>query len=208
MFANQDEINRMMEKYAVFVKSVIDSVTKVHLCSKAVAAKVQKMYGGASSFKQYFLENRDRFFSLSEEMYETCCHPEALLNRGYWNQHITKHASGWDRIFTMMRLSFGDVAACTEADDMVDLKPGTAAHTLMMQKLKEQHENNHIKDEAAWCAMFDEFKVLVNKLVVRMYPFLYECVNHHSLQINYLSVVCKRLMDAAPIILISRQQIE
>ena len=64
------------------------------------------------------------------------------------------------------------------------------------------------KDEAVWCAKFDEFKVLVNKLVVRMYPFLYECVNHHSLQINYLSVVCKRLMDAAPIILISRQLIQ
>ena len=205
VFANQDEISRMMEKYAVFVKSVIDSVTKVHLCSKAVAAKVQKMYGGASSFKQYFLENRDRFFSLSEEMCETCCHPEALLNRGYWNQHTsTKHASGWDRIFTMMRLFCGDVAACTEADDMVDLKPGTAAHTLMMQKMMDKH----IKEEAAWCAKFEEFKVVVNKLVVRMYLFPYECVDRYSLQINYLSVVCKRLMDAAPIILISRQQIE
>ena len=73
----------------------------------------------------------------------------------------------------------------------------------------------HIEEEAVWCAKFDKFKVLVNKLVVRMYPFLYECVDHHSecvdrysLQINYLSVVCKRLMDAAPIILISRQLVQ
>ena len=116
MFANQDEINGMMEKYSLFIKSVIDNVTKVHLCSKAVASKVEKMYGGASSFEQYFLENRDRFISLKEEVYETCCHPEALLNRGFWNKHITEHASGWDRIYTMMRVFCGDEAACTEAD--------------------------------------------------------------------------------------------
>ena len=42
----------------------------------------------------------------------------------------------------------------------------------------------HIKEEAAWCAKFEEFKVVVNKLVVRMYLFLYECVNHHSLRLT------------------------
>ena len=172
VFANQSEINGMMDKYSLFIKSVIDNVTKVHLCSKTVAAKVEKMYGGASSFEQYFLENRDRFFSLKEEVYETCCHPEALLNRGFWNQHITKHASGWDRSFTMMRLFCGDEAACTEADDMVDLKPGTAAHTLMMQKLKEQNERARERGKQDFLHGRRLFNVNHPKLVEA------QCTNH------------------------------
>ena len=47
------------------------------------------------------------------------------------------------------------------------------------------------KDEAAWCAKFDELTLFVNKLVVRMYALLYECVNRHSLQITTCLLFCK-----------------
>jgi hypothetical protein len=48
-----------------------------------------------------------------------------------------------------------------------------------------------IRVEAAWCAKFDELTLFVNKLVVRMYALLYECVNRHLLQITTCLLFCK-----------------
>ncbi len=138
VFEIKEEINGMMEKYGNFLKTVIANVSGVHLCSKTVAKKMKENIFGKSEFDQFYLENRDKFFSLKDKDYATCCHPEALLNRGFWNQYITRHALEWDTIYTNIRIYFGNESPCTSADDLVDLKPGTAAHALLMQKLKEE----------------------------------------------------------------------
>ena len=73
-------------------------VHKVHLWSKTVATKVVNLYA-KSNFGKLFASNRDKFISLSDTKFDTCCHPEAILNRGSWNSRVVEYASEWDFIY-------------------------------------------------------------------------------------------------------------
>ena len=140
VFLDQNDINDIMSKYSVFVQVVVNTVHKVHLCSKTIATKVENLYG-KSNFGKLFASNRDKFFSLSDTKFDTCRHPEAILNRGYWNSRVVKYASEWDIIYTNLRNYFQyDNGVCLEATDLVELKPCTAAFDLLVAKEKETRQ--------------------------------------------------------------------
>ena len=135
VFADAHESEQLLNQYSKFLETVVDVASRVHLCSKTVAKKMADY--GIENFHDYFLSNRDKFFSLMEDEYKTCAHPEALLNVKFWNGHHINHASDWDNIFTQIRKFHGEESPCQIAHDLVRLIPGSEGHNLLLRK---QHE--------------------------------------------------------------------
>ncbi len=135
VFASEHEAKDLLVKYGKFLRIVVDVTSKVHLCSKTVVKKM-KIYG-ITNFNDYYSSNPDKFFSLTNDKYETCCHPEALLNIGFWNGNQIRFAPEWDLIFTAIRKFCGDVTECSVAGDLVKEKPGSEGHILLLLKQQE-----------------------------------------------------------------------
>jgi hypothetical protein len=86
IFSMEDSLV-IMESYQVFLLFVFATVAKTHLCSQAVQNQVMALYGGKTAFQEYVKAYPDIFFSALEDSFQTCCHPEFLLNERYRNEH-------------------------------------------------------------------------------------------------------------------------
>jgi len=79
IFSMEDSLV-IMESYQVFLLFVFNTVARTHLCSQAVQNQVMALYGGKSAFREYVKAQPDKFFSALNDSFQTCCHPEFLLN--------------------------------------------------------------------------------------------------------------------------------
>ena len=79
IFSMEDSLT-IMESYQVFLLFVFNTVARTHLCSQAVQNQVMALYGGKTAFKKYVKAHPDKFFSALNDNFQTCCHPEFLLN--------------------------------------------------------------------------------------------------------------------------------
>jgi len=73
----------IMESYQVFLLLVFNTVARTHLCSQAVQNQVMALYGGKAEFQEYVKAYPDKFFSALNNNFQTCCHPEFLLNERF-----------------------------------------------------------------------------------------------------------------------------
>jgi hypothetical protein len=90
----------IMESYQGFLLLVFSTVARTHLCSQAVQNQVMALYGGKTAFREYVKAHPDKFFTALKDSFQTCCHPECLLNERYRNEHTEGYAKLWDEIYS------------------------------------------------------------------------------------------------------------
>ena len=79
---------KIMEAYRVFLITVFDDITRIHLCSQAIQNQVMALYGGKALFHAYIKAHPNKFFSALNDNFQTCCHPEVLLNKKFRNAYL------------------------------------------------------------------------------------------------------------------------
>ena len=75
VFVNEDDARQVLVKYGKFLQTVVDEVSKVHMCSQMVATKMADY--GIPNFDDYYSSNPDKFFSL-EILRRTSTRPAAI----------------------------------------------------------------------------------------------------------------------------------
>jgi hypothetical protein len=122
-----------MKVQAKFIQKVIEKSKKTHLMSSAVCDYAW-FYLGHKTVDDLFL--KDKLFSLSRRKYETCCHPECLLNVTYkGNPHAPMHAQGWVAMYLIIKFSIvGDENPCTSGVGSLNFVPGSKEHLLSLEK--------------------------------------------------------------------------
>jgi hypothetical protein len=121
---------------------VFSKLDKVHLCSVAVKNQVISMFGGETNFNKYLQTCRGKFYSASAEKYATCCHPEALLNKQYCNEHTPGYATTWDKMYSDIRNDLGVSLKCDLAKNIIDQVKGSVSFELMLLAAKEKNKRN------------------------------------------------------------------
>lgn len=101
--------------------------------------KVIKMYG-TKDFDSFFLTNRSKKFSLFPKKFDTCCHPEQMLNQRFWNISTYCLATEWDQLYLDVRLYFGNHVPCSDAPDMFQKVQGSISFELLLIKEAERRE--------------------------------------------------------------------
>jgi hypothetical protein len=137
---SEEDSMEIMDKYFDFLMIVFSKLDKVHLCSVAVQNQVVSMFGGERNFNKYLQTCPRKFYSASVEKYSTCCHPEALLNKKYLNEHTLQYASDWDTIFSDMRNDFGVSSKCDQAANIISQVEGSVSFELMERAAKERNK--------------------------------------------------------------------
>ena len=99
IFLIEDSLE-IMEAYRFFLLVVFDAVARTHLCSQAVQNQVMALYGGEAAFREFIKAHPDKFFSALSDKFQTCCHPEFLLNKLYQNEYTQFYAEVWDDIYS------------------------------------------------------------------------------------------------------------
>ena len=130
IFSMEDSL-AIMESYQGFLMFVFNTVARTHLCSQAVQNQVTALYGGKTAFREYVKAHPDKFFSTLEDSFQTCCHPEFLLNERYRNEHTERYAKLWDEIYSEIRSYFGNPDKCTEANNIIIELEGSVSFELL-----------------------------------------------------------------------------
>jgi hypothetical protein len=128
-----------MESYQVFLLFVFNTVARTHLCSQAVQNQVTALYGGKTAFREYAKVHPDKFFSALEDSFQTCCHPEFLLNKRYINAYTKDYAKLWDEIYSKIRSYFGNPDKCTEANNIIIELGGSVLFELLKRAAEEKN---------------------------------------------------------------------
>ena len=128
-----------MESYQGFLLYVFNTVARTHLCSQAVQNQVMALYGGKTAFREYVKAHPDKFFSTLEDSFQTCCHPEFLLNERYRNEHFERYAKLWDEIYSKIRSYFGNPDKCTEANNIIIELEGSGSFELLKKSAEEKN---------------------------------------------------------------------
>jgi hypothetical protein len=128
-----------MEYYQVFLLFVFNTVARTHLCSQAVQNQVTALYGGKTAFREYVKAHPDKFFSALEDSFQTCCHPEFLLNKQYRNEHTKRYAELWDEIYSEIRSYFGNPDKCIEGNNIVMKVDGSVSFELLKKAAEEKN---------------------------------------------------------------------
>ena len=81
----------------------------------------------------------DKFFSALKDSFQTCCHPEFLLNERYRNEHTERYAKLWDEIYSEIRSYFGNPDKCTEANNIIIGLEGSVSFELLKRSAKEKN---------------------------------------------------------------------
>ena len=138
IFSKEDSLV-IMESYQVFLLFVFNTVARTHLCSQAVQNQVMALYGGKTAFKKYVKAHPDKFFSALNDNFQTCCHPEFLLNERYRNEHTERYAKLWDEIYSEIRSYFGNPDKCTEANNIIIELEGSVSFELLKKAAEEKN---------------------------------------------------------------------
>ena len=141
IYSEKDSME-IMDKYFDFLMVVFSKLDKVHLCSVAVKNQVISMFGGETNFNRYLQTCPGKFYSASAEKYITCCHPEALLNKKYLNEHTPGYASTWDKMYSDVRYDLGVSFKCDLAENIINQVKGSVSFELMVLAAKEKNERN------------------------------------------------------------------
>jgi hypothetical protein len=130
----------IMVSYQVFLLFVFGTVARTHLCSQAVQNQVMALYGGKTEFREYVKAHPDKFFSALKDSFQTCCHPEFLLNERYRNEHTEGYyAKLWDEIYSEIRSYFGNPDKCTQANNIVMKVVGSVSFELLKKAAEEKN---------------------------------------------------------------------
>jgi hypothetical protein len=97
------------------------------------------LYGGKSAFREYVKAHPDKFFSALKDSFQTCCHPEFLLNERYRNEHTERYAKLWDEIYSEIRSYFGNPDKCTEGNNIVMKVVGSVSFELLIKAAEEKN---------------------------------------------------------------------
>jgi hypothetical protein len=138
IFSMEDSL-AIMESYQGFLLYVFNTVARTHLCSQAVQNQVIALYMGKSAFRKYVKAHRDKFFSALKDSFQTCCHPEFLLNERYRNEHTEGYAKLWDEIYSEIRSYFGNPEKCTEANKIIIELEGSVSFELLKRAAEEKN---------------------------------------------------------------------
>jgi hypothetical protein len=138
IFSMEDSL-MIMASYQNFLLFVFATVAKTHLCSQAVQNQVMALYGGKTAFQEYVKAHPDKFFSALKDSFQTCCHPEFLLNERYLNEHTPRYAKLWDEIYSEIRSYFGNPDKCTEANNIIIGLEGSVSFELLKRSAKEKN---------------------------------------------------------------------
>ena len=128
-----------MESYQVFFLSVFNTVARTHLCSQAVQNQVMALYGGKAELQEYIKAYPDKFFSALNNNFQTCCHPEFLLNERFRNEHTEWNAKLWDEIYSKIRSYFGNPDKCTKANNIIMQVDGSVSFELLKKAAEEKN---------------------------------------------------------------------
>ena len=91
---------KIMDAYRVFLITVFDDITRIHLCSQAIQNQVMALYKGEALFHAYIKAHPNKFFSALNDKFQMSCHPEFLLNKRYHNDCTKLYAKLWDKIYS------------------------------------------------------------------------------------------------------------
>jgi hypothetical protein len=138
IFSMEDSL-AIMESYQVFLLFVFNTVARTHLCSQAVQNQVTALYGGKTAFREYVKVHPDKFFSALKDSFQTCCHPEFLLNERYRNEHTERYAELWDEIYSEIRSYFGNPDKCIEGNNIVMKVVGSVSFELLKKAAEEKN---------------------------------------------------------------------
>jgi hypothetical protein len=97
------------------------------------------LYGGKTAFREYVKAHPDKFFSALEDSFQTCCHPEFLLNKQYRNEHTKRYAELWDEIYSEIRSYFGNPDKCIEGNNIVMKVDGSVSFELLKKAAEEKN---------------------------------------------------------------------
>ena len=126
-----------MESYQVFLLLVFNTVARTHLCSQVVQNQVTALYGGKAAFREYVKTHQDMFFLALEDYFQTCCHPEFLINKQYKNAYTKGYAKVWDEIYSKIRSFFGNPDKCTQANNIIIELDGSVLFELRKRAAEE-----------------------------------------------------------------------
>ena len=138
IFSTEDSL-LIMESYQVFLLFVFNTVARTHLCSQAVQNQVTALYGRKTAFREYVKAHPDKFFSALKDSFQTCCHPEFLLNERYRNEHTKRYAKLWDEIYSEIRSYSGNPDKCTEANNIIIGLVGSVSFELLKKAAEEKN---------------------------------------------------------------------
>jgi len=137
IFSMEDSL-AIMESYQGFLLFVFNTVARTHLCSQAVQNQVMALCGGKTAFRKYVKAQPDKFFSALKDSFQTCCHPEFLLNERYRNEHTERYAKLWDEIKSEIRSYFGNPDKCIEANNIIIELEGSGSFELLKNLLRRR----------------------------------------------------------------------
>ncbi len=138
IFSKEDSL-AIMESYQVFLLFLFNTVARTHLCSQAVQNQVMALYGGKTASKKYVKAHPDKFISALKDNFQTCCHPEFLLNERYRNEHTERYAKLWDEIYFEIRSYFGNPDKCTKANNIIIELEDSVSFELLKKAAKEKN---------------------------------------------------------------------
>ena len=78
-------------------------------------------------------------FSALEDSFQTCCHPEFLLNKQYRNEHTKRYAELWDEIYSEIQSYFGNPDECIEGNNIVMKVDGSVSFELLKKAAEEKN---------------------------------------------------------------------
>ena len=81
----------------------------------------------------------DKFFFALEDSFQTCCHPEFLLNKRYRNEHTKRYAKLWDEIYSEIRSYFGNPDKCIKANNIIIELEGSGSFELLKKSVEEKN---------------------------------------------------------------------
>jgi hypothetical protein len=94
---------------------------------------------GEAAFQEYVKAHQDMFFSALEDNFQTCCHPEFLLNKMYKNAYTEGYVKLWDEIYSEIRSYFGNPDKCTEANNIIIELDGSVSFELLKRAAEENN---------------------------------------------------------------------
>ena len=87
----------------------------------------------------------DKFFSALKDSFQTCCHPEFLLNERYRNEHTKQYAKLWDEIYSEIRSYFGNPDNCTQANNIIIKLEGSVSFELLKRAAEEKNARTSVQ---------------------------------------------------------------
>jgi hypothetical protein len=140
-----------MYAYQDFLLVVFDAVARTHLCSQAVQNQAMALDRGEAAFREFVKAHPDKFFATLSNKFQTCCHPEFLLNKRYQNEYTQFYAEVWDDIYSDIQSYLGFLDKCTKAWNIIKEVVGSLSFELLKRGVEERnaHTSERMRESVA-----------------------------------------------------------